>query len=74
MSSLCPFYRMINCFLKRFNTQHCLLVMLEKYCKVLDKGNFSGMVMTDLSKAFNCIDHYFLIAKLHASGFQHHVL
>ena len=51
-------------FLKRFNAQHYLLVLLEKYYKVLDKGGFSGIVMTDLSKAFNCIDHYLLITKL----------
>lgn len=36
----------------------------------LDKGGFSGIVMTELSKTFDCIDHELLIAKMHAYGFD----
>ena len=57
-------------FRKGHNAQHCLLVLTEKCHKVLDKGRFAGLLLTDLSKVFDCIDHELLIAKLHAYGFN----
>ena len=48
----------------------CLLVLIEKCRKVLDKRGFAGLLLTDLSKAFDCIDHELQIAKLHAYGFN----
>ena len=53
-------------FRRGFNAQHCLLAMIEKWCKTLDKGGETGAVLTGLSKAFDCIDHKLLIAKLDA--------
>ena len=44
-------------FRKGYNTQHCLIVMLEKWRKALDKRNIAGAVLTDLSKAFDCLNH-----------------
>ena len=38
--------------------------------KFLDKGSLSGILITDLSKAFDCTDHELLIAKMHAHGFD----
>ena len=40
-----------------YNTQHCLLVMVEKWKEVLDKGGLGGALLTDLSKAVDCIKH-----------------
>ena len=57
-------------FRKGFNAQHCLLTMVEKWCKTLDEGGETGAVLTDLSKAFDCYDHNLLIAKLNAYGFE----
>ena len=42
-------------FLKRFSTQHFLLVMTEKWRNYLDKRGINGAILTDLSKAFECI-------------------
>ena len=57
-------------FRKGFNAPPCLLAMIEKWRKTLDKGGETGAVLTDLSKAFDCIDHNLFIAKLDAYGFE----
>ena len=42
--------------------------MLEKWKKALDKKHIAGALLTDLSKAFDCMNHDLLIAKLDAYG------
>ena len=56
-------------FRKGYNTQQALLRFLESCKMTLDKGDIAGALLMDLSKAFDCIDHELLIAKLHAYGF-----
>ena len=58
-------------FRKGNSTQHCLLFMLEKLKKALDDGQFTGILLTDLTKTFDCIYHDLLIAKLNAYGFSY---
>ena len=57
-------------FRKGFSTEHCLIVMLEKWEKAIDQGKFAGAILTDLPKAFDCLNHELLIAKLEAYGFD----
>ena len=57
-------------FRKGYNIQQCLLKMLEKWKRPVDEGKVFGALLTDLSKAFGCLDHELLIAKLNAYGFS----
>ena len=49
-----------------YGTQNCLLAMIEKLRKIRDKKVIFAAVLTDLSKAFDCIPHNLLIAKITA--------
>ena len=57
-------------FRKCYNKQHCLLAMLGKWKSAVDKGKSFGALLTDLSKAFDCLSYELLLAKLHAFGFS----
>ena len=55
-------------FRKGHSSQQCLIAMTDKRRRCLDKGGSSGALLTDLSKAFDCILHDLLIAKLYVYG------
>ena len=48
--------------------------MVEKMLLFRDKKEVCGAIMTDLPKAFDCISHDLLIAKLNAYGFDQNAL
>ena len=55
-------------FQERLHTQYSLITLIEKKSQNLDKDGSCGALLTDLSKAFDCIVYDFLIAKLEACG------
>ena len=70
-----PYLSILLCgFRKGYNTQQALVRFLEKTKLCIDVGGKVGAVMMDLSKAFDCLRHDLLIAKLHAYGFSHDAL
>ena len=42
-------------FCKGCNAQHCLIALIEKWKQRVDNGGAFRALMTDLSKAFDCL-------------------
>ena len=61
-------------FRKNLSSQNCLLLMVEKLRQCLDNKRSTGIFLTDLSKAFDCLVHDLLIEKLHAYDFEYNAI
>ena len=61
-------FEFIAAYRKTYSSNNVLLRLIENWKKHLDNKNIVGTVLMDLSKAFDCIPHDLLIAKLHAYG------
>ena len=57
-------------FRKGYSTRQCLLDLSGKWKQAVNSGQMFGALLTDLSKAVDCLDHELQIPKLKAHGFS----
>ena len=56
-------------FRKGFSTHQCLLALLGKWKRSIDRGKVFGALLSFLSKALYCLNHDLLVAKVNTYGF-----
>ncbi len=64
----------LSAFRNGYNTQYVLMDLVEQWKAALDGSVSSGALLMDLSKAFDCIPHDLLLAKLNAYGMDNRSL
>ena len=57
-------------FRKNYSTNYCLAYLNDKISKGFDKGLYTGMILIDLQKAFDTINHLLLLEKMTFLGFS----
>ena len=66
-------YKILYKYQSGFRTKHstdlCLSYLNDKILKCFDNGLFASMILIDLQKTFDTIDHNILLEKLKAIGF-----
>ena len=76
MTKKMPFYRVKiyynykSGFRGNHSTNLCLSFLTDKVLKGFDEGLSTGMILIDLQKAFDTIDHKILLQKLEAIKFS----
>ena len=72
--STCLQSQFLSAYRKSYGTQHVLIRLIEEFKKYLDNDYVVGAILMDLSKAFDCVPHDLLLAKLSAYGFSNEAL
>ena len=63
------FLNKLSCgFRKAYSTQHAVFKLLQRWQKELDNFGLVGVILTDPSKAYDCLPHDLVIDKFEAYG------
>ena len=63
-------YRFHSTFRRNYSTNTCLGHLTDKITTGFEKGLFTGMILIDLQKVFDTIDHQILLKKMKYLGFS----
>ena len=79
LDQLIPFFneimsKFLSAYRKNVSCQNVLVRLIEQRREYLDNNKLGGAELMDLSKAFDCLPHDPLIAKLAAYGFDRNTL
>ncbi len=59
---------MLCAYHRKYCTDYVLIKLIDSWKYALDNHNFVGTILMDMSKAFDCIPHGLLVAKINAYG------
>ena len=61
---------LLSGFRKGYSTQHALQIVIENWKRYLDLKGILSTILMDLLKAYDCLPHDLLIARLEAYGIE----
>ena len=64
------FNPLLSAYRSKYGCHNVLLKLTEEWKYALDNNMYSGALLMDLSKAFDCLPHCLIICKLKAYGFS----
>ena len=67
-------YKFQSRFRKNHSIDFCLSFLTDKISKGFDSGLLTGVILIDLQKAFDIIDHNILLLKMPSLGFSREVI
>ena len=68
------FFSFQSGFRRKHSTDTCLTYLHDKILKGFDEGLLTGMIAIDLQKAFDAIDHEFLLSRMPLLGFYNNTI
>lgn len=67
-------YELQSGFRAAYSTDTCLIHLFDYVRQNFDQGNYVGMLLLDMQKAFDTVNHKILISKLQCMGFSNSAL
>ena len=59
---------MMCAYRKKYGCEHVVVKLVDSWKMAFDENKYTGTLLMDLSKAFDCIPHRLLICKMRAYG------